>query len=1013
MFKECFEIYKKKIMINEFLENRKNLEKKNKFFLVQNTGIFISQGFSVLTNFINILRKDLEFCFQFIMNADPFDLKGISYFLMNNLFDDIFNNNLTDELLSIIYRCLEKEINDSFSHENFLENSKCRILLEGLFNNPKIKYFFHLILSSIIEKIENKNYDKWILNINDIIIDLNNNLDKYEEKGIFSERNNQENKNKEFNEKYLNDVTKNYLEDLLEKTNDNFSKEYIEKQIELYESNYNIYSNNKLIEEIKKSKYPNKSFLLYKQKFIKVKKVIDHIFSCLYEKIHLIPHSLKILCKMIKILVNKKFKDCSLLTQNLYIGKFFFKFFLIQCLKSLDYDCLVGSYIISEITQENFNIVIIILNKLFSFEFFDSINDLSYSPFNIYFLNELLPLISKLFSELTNIKFSPFIEKITQNKNIYYYDYFNENPKEIIHYVSYCLSLNELKILFKIANNEFIPEFKETINDETLEKIRKIYKPTLKRYPNYISEFDNIISEGVKQNKIFYFLFTELNLNKEFSKYENIESSICYTRKELNSEEELLEKNLIKIDNFLVQLLFTNNKLNQRDFSEVASKDLIELLKELIKILKTGRLNFNSPVPPEWYGKSLVNLLINLPEKYKKNNYDEILSTLKFNIQKSIDFLDTKIFTNLYERFKYINERKELLTYVEECLLDIEQNNFLKKFFNNEKINTLLSLNKTRINGNSTFKIETISHLIKIFPNLTSKEKSGKNKSLDNQKEDLIPEFLLNFFNVTNDKLRASKIFKDSIQFIDKYKEYEIIKSELERKDRKVCFLFDGFYQNLKEYLSLNFSLFEDENFDNYDITFFLKIFKEKYFEFISNKIENYVMNKIYSKIIPLELSNKDIKLYRKTIKYSWLEPKNLIENEKLFKFNFFDEIIFIIQDLDNTKSPIAKIKLLRLIFNNIEKSIRLNLENNEFYLVSNQIIPFFVYCLIKSKPRKLWTNLVYIEYYHNKSINQQTVCQFQVAVTMLENLEFRNLIRISEEEFEENCRKCLSKQIY
>ena len=333
MFKECFEIYKKKIVINEFLENRKNLEKKNKFFLVQNTGIFISQGFSVLTNFINILRKDLEFCFQFIMNADTLDLKGISYFLMNNLFDDIFNNNLTDELLSIIFRTLEKEINDSFSHENFLENSKCRILLEGLFYNPQIKYFFHLILSPIIEKIENKNYDKWILNINDIIIDLNNNLDKYEEKGIFSERNNQENKNKEFNEKYFNDVTKNYLEDLLEKTNDNFSKEYIKKQIELYESNYNLYSNNKLIEEIKKSKYPNKIFLLYKQKFLIVKNVIDHIFSCLNEKIHLIPHSLKIICKMIKILVNKKFKDCSLLTQNLYIGKFFFKFFLIQCLQ--------------------------------------------------------------------------------------------------------------------------------------------------------------------------------------------------------------------------------------------------------------------------------------------------------------------------------------------------------------------------------------------------------------------------------------------------------------------------------------------------------------------------------------------------------------------------------------------------------------------------------------------------------------------------------------------------------
>jgi hypothetical protein len=285
----------------------------------------------------------------------------------------------------------------------------------------------------------------------------------------------------------------------------------------------------------------------------------------------------------------------------------------------------------------------LILKQLFSFEFFNSNNNYSLIPFNSYFLNELLSLVSKLFSELTNITFSPFIEKIIQNENIYYYDYFKENPEEIIHQTSFCFSINELKLLFKIADSNFIPEFKEILvsNKESIEKMRNIYNPTLKRFKHYSSEFDNIILEEEKQNKIFYFLFTKLKFNKEFLKYEKIESSDCFTRKELISvktEEELLENNLIKIDNFLVKLLYINDILNQRDFSELASKDLIELLKELIKILKTGRLNFNSPVPPEWYGKSLVNLLINLPEKYKKNNYDKILSLLKLNIQKSIDF---------------------------------------------------------------------------------------------------------------------------------------------------------------------------------------------------------------------------------------------------------------------------------------------------------------------------------------------------------------------------------------
>ena len=37
----CFNINKKKLMISEFLENKKNNGKKKKLILVQNTGIFL------------------------------------------------------------------------------------------------------------------------------------------------------------------------------------------------------------------------------------------------------------------------------------------------------------------------------------------------------------------------------------------------------------------------------------------------------------------------------------------------------------------------------------------------------------------------------------------------------------------------------------------------------------------------------------------------------------------------------------------------------------------------------------------------------------------------------------------------------------------------------------------------------------------------------------------------------------------------------------------------------------
>jgi hypothetical protein len=39
---------------------------------------------------------------------------------------------------------------------------------------------------------------------------------------------------------------------------------------------------------------------------------------------HLIPYSIKCICKIISILIKKKFNDISEIEENAYIGKFFF-----------------------------------------------------------------------------------------------------------------------------------------------------------------------------------------------------------------------------------------------------------------------------------------------------------------------------------------------------------------------------------------------------------------------------------------------------------------------------------------------------------------------------------------------------------------------------------------------------------------------------------------------------------------------------------------------------------------
>ena len=48
-------------MINEFFENKTNIDKKKNLVLVEYTGVFISQGLPVITNFLNSLRICLIF----------------------------------------------------------------------------------------------------------------------------------------------------------------------------------------------------------------------------------------------------------------------------------------------------------------------------------------------------------------------------------------------------------------------------------------------------------------------------------------------------------------------------------------------------------------------------------------------------------------------------------------------------------------------------------------------------------------------------------------------------------------------------------------------------------------------------------------------------------------------------------------------------------------------------------------------------------------------------------------
>ena len=135
-------------------------------------------------NFFKILRNDLELFYKTLSSANNIQLKNISSFIINNFYDNIFSDKPSDELLTIIFKFLENEINNISQPENFLENTSCRFLLEGLFKNPEIKFFFNNLITPIVEEIEENSCEKWFLSISEIKLDLDENKNLYISKGI-------------------------------------------------------------------------------------------------------------------------------------------------------------------------------------------------------------------------------------------------------------------------------------------------------------------------------------------------------------------------------------------------------------------------------------------------------------------------------------------------------------------------------------------------------------------------------------------------------------------------------------------------------------------------------------------------------------------------------------------------------------------------------------------------------------------------------------------------------------
>ena len=1084
---QCRDIYQKKLDVFFTLKRfNKSEQSGKKFELIENNSEHLKDLNNYLPKLLTYLWEDPKLMSNLLMNSNIDDIKKtMAHFITNNFYENILSfNYLQENFMYVLSILLKKEISELKSTDdlnNFLENTPCGCLLEQLINKIDIKSYFNNLLKNIIENIELKCSDKkmyfFVSDIEKLIeerkrrnqkekgnkkkeddeddiykkdwndtpeIDINNYFSRTST--LIEENSNDEaviknlfgkESSKVFSEKYSPELK---IKDFLEKINtseDKKFKDYLNLQLKYCKNQDNYFSNQTFMNKVFNSNYSTKLLNEYQLNFMKVIIIIKDIFNKLLSDLHLLPYSIKCICKIILLLIRKKFPQIIACEENAFVAKFFFcKLFApIFCVPSTG--ALINNFIISNITLYNLGNMIQFILQLVSGRLYrEGGSHGDFTPFNWFFMEEM-PLVFTFFENLTRVELPKFIDDYINDKlpEDYVYNYFKENPEEYIFHRSICFNIYDIKCIIdsmqknkdKIfqgkENNGIYKTFEKLCNKknyaflndlvEKQDKVLELEEENKDDSLNYSTSISNNIKEEQLNNKkneidknknvktglfgfirkkkekveetqpqdvIKYYLISNLLIN---DKYKNIFNSNIKTYhfsikelKECKNEEEILANKIIKIKNFFSSLLCNYRQLVKTDFDEGTTDKIIDILKELRSFMKSSNFVIDGNIPSEWYVSSLIQYLKKLPENLADNEYELFFKEMEndlFNNLKQLDFEKLSICLN---KTKFA--QKGILFYqdAKQILIDILLNKKVIKIVEKDKINVELSFN------------------------YSEKKKKFRIKPLGVKEKQI---YLLG--NMDYNKKGSERVCTTIKDFCKHF-------PNLVRLNSKICLASDVFDLQLQFDIPGQLQIYF-ENVNNY-LTKIKKLSDNNSLILINQKIYDYVMGKIYNKIFPNEQSNEDCKILENCLRLAWTEPKHFILGKKNYVYDsFLPDAIKNFDLLYSEKSPRKKILCMTNIFDSISNLVKFNNDGNAQIGVDDQM-PILNYTLIKAQPKWIFSICKFMEIYlgdlkkkkeDNQLMQLRGVCENMIIVNneSLNDVTEEEFIRKSEESLRES----------
>jgi len=916
--------------------------------------------------FMHNLWENPESLAIILSNLNRSDSEIIANFIAHNLYENIFSSNKNEEqLIYLITLLLKEEMkklkDDKIDLSKFLHDSSVEYILKEFILKKDVQSFFKENLVEIIKTIEMEtSHIPMCFSPNIIAENIykfeNSNKDNNNKESTINSDMNKTIKNKakmnlkieKFNKEYLKPLElKDFNNALKNYNNKKEMKEFLEKKILDCQSNPKLYSTDKIIAEIYGYKESGKIFLYYISSFMEAINIINMIINNLLINSNSLPYSIKCICKIISILIEKKYPKENKVEQNAFLAKFIFQMLIFPIFKDPSLHLLINEYLISYKTMDKLRIIEEILNEFSLGQLFS--DKTTFLPFNNYFI-EKMPDLIEIFNNICQVTLPSFIDKLLNNQlpENYKYDYFKENSNENIFYRNICFNFDELYILIinSISFKDKISLDKTVISrlESKKDKLEELKKAADEKETNYFLLTDYINTE--KYQKIL-----DMKKDKEYFSLKEF--------KKIEDEEQNSQNNIIKIKNFFFALLYNYPTLLKNNYSERKLSKLINLLKELKNNSYINSSNYTSKqrIPYKWYLDSIIQYLPRLPYELKEKNYNGLLTELENEINNSIKNYNFNLLTEFTEYIKEMKKEKFYYENTKNIILDIDNNKMVHNIIEKDQIPVELIFNEKELTISPT-EIKTKRFLF--FPV---------------KKSNIICETIKSFLNQFPNIKDESNIQK-KLDLFECIKYFKIPES------------LDNYLNIIKEYLK------EKKNIND-----------NKKLEQISNKIYDYILENLNNKLYPDEPDKLDEIISKNCINVVWIDPSNLIKTKKNYVFDtYLPDAINYFQNIDKEKSPRKKLLCIKQIYTCIYNLGKFNEDKIEG---ADDEMPLLNYTFIKANPKNIYTNCKYIQLFLGDKQNKQEGNFITKILSICEKMAkftYKDLYNMTESDFIFNC---------